>query len=131
MLPHFYKFAVLNACGQTILANGVTVKMRRWKRSSDGSVAFESAEATVLENTGTLATSFYLDGTAQDNSADKWEGATVEFAVTAPASASGPVALYVKRSTDGGTDYDDDASALEMERMQFTTSGTKRLTFQI
>jgi hypothetical protein len=130
MLPRNYKFAAQNACGQTIAISGVIVHMRRWKRASDGSITFEAGEATVLENTGTLAHPAYVDGTAQDNSTDKWEGGTVEFVVTAPASAAGPVTLLFKRSTDG-TDFDDDTTALEVDRLTFTTSGTKRLTFQI
>ena len=39
MLPRNYRFTVQNVTGQTIGASGVMVKMRRWKRSSDGSVA--------------------------------------------------------------------------------------------
>ena len=151
MLPRNYRFAVQNITGQTIDASGVIVHMRRWKRSSDGSITFEATEATVLENPSILAaatlvempsakpgngaslqlvTGGYFDGTAQDNSTDKWEGGTVEFAVTAPASSNGPVTLLFKRSTDG-TDFDDDSMALEIDRLTFTTSGTKRLTFQI
>jgi len=130
MLPRNYKFTAQNACGQTIAISGVIAHMRRWKRSSDGSITFESAEATVLENTGTLAHGAYLDGTAQDNSTDKWEGGTVEFTVTAPTSANGVVTLLFKRSTDG-TDFDDDATAIEIERLSFTAAGIKRLTFQI
>jgi len=131
MLPHNYRFTVQNACGQTIAISGAMVKMRRWKRASDGSVSFESSEALVLENTGTLATATFLDGTVQDNSSLKWEGGTVCFEVTAPASASGPVVLLFKRSCDGGTDFDDDMHAIEVERLYFSTSGSKRLTFQL
>ena len=152
MLARNYRFAVQNVTGQTIPASGVIVHMRRWKRASDGSITFEATEATVLDNPSVLATaSFpvhaqqqprdviapmlatggYFDGTAQDNSSDKWEGATVEFVAVAPSLANGPVILLFKRSTDGGTNFDDDTQALEMERIQFTAAGTKRLSFQI
>ena len=131
MLPHNYRFTVQNSCGQTLAAMGAMLKMRRWKRASDGSVTFESAEATVFENTGTLATGAYLDGTIQDNSTTKWEGATACFEVTAPTSASGPVVLLFKRSCDGGTLFDDNTHALELERLYFTAAGSKVLTFQI
>ena len=147
MLPRNYRFAVQNVTGQTIAASGVIVHMRRWKRASDGSITFEATEATVLDNPSVLAaatieepsllpapmlaTGGYFDGTAQDNSSDKWEGATVEFVVTAPSLANGPVILLFKRSTDGGTVFDDDSQALEMERIQFITAATKRLSFQI
>ena len=110
----------------------------------------ESGESTVLENPSTLlaasfdvgstqptgpapmlATGGFFDGTAQDNSTDKWEGASITFVVVAPASANGPVILSFKRSTDGGTTFDDDALAIEMDRISFTAAGTKRLSIQI
>jgi hypothetical protein len=131
MLPHNYRFTVQNVTGQTLAALGAMVKLRRWKRASDGSITFEASEATVLENTGTLNTATYLDGAIQDNATLKWEGATVCFEVTAPASSSGPVILYFKRSCDGGTTFDDNTYALEIERFQFTAAGSKVLTFQI
>ena len=152
MLPRNYRFTVQNITGQTIAANGIVVHMRRWKRASDGSITFEATEATVLDNPTVLAaatfadiitplpggapvpqlaTGGYQDGTAQDNSTDKWEGGTIDFRATAPVSANGSVILFFKRSTDGGTTFDDDAIAIELDRLSFTAAGTKRLTLQI
>jgi len=153
MLPRNYRFTVQNITGQTIAASGIVVHMRRWKRASDGSITFEATEATVLDNPTTLmtatfpdvltplpggggavpllATGGYQDGTAQDNSTDKWEGGTIDFRATAPVSSNGSVILFFKRSTDGGTTFDDDAIAIELDRLSFTAAGTKRLTLQI
>lgn len=131
MLPHSYRFTIQNASTVNLNANEAQVHMRRWKRASDGSITWESSEATVFTNTGIFNAATLLDGTIQDNSSLKWEGGTVELAVTVGSGANGPVILFIKRSTDGGTDFDDDMHALELERIFFTAAGSKRLTFQI
>lgn len=130
MLPPFYKFTIGNFCGQNVAANGVTVKARRWKHATDGSLEFESSEAAILDNVSFLANNDYIDGTAQDNTSTKWEGGTFEFTAIGPSGASGPIVCYLKRSTDG-TDFDDNASSIEVDRFLFSTAGTKRLTFQL
>ncbi len=127
MLGHFYRFTVLNSLGQNITATSVVlVKLRRWKWASDGSITWDT-EATVLDHTTTdINNATYFDGTSTDNSSNKYVGAVVFFDVTAPASSNGSISLFIKRSTDGGTTYDDDATAMFVTALDFTTSGQKR-----
>ncbi len=132
-LPRNYRFKIQNALGQTITQdNGITVKARRVKLDSNGALSFESSEATILDNgTTDVTASSYFAGTAQDNSTDKWLGGDFEFTVTAPVSSSGDVRLFLERSTDGGTDWDDDGLGQIVAVLTFTTSGTKRRTFSL
>lgn len=132
-LPRNYRFKVQNRTGQTITQdNGVTVKARRVKLDSSGALSFEGSEATVLDNgTTDISNNAYLAGTAQDNSTDKWLGGDFEFTVTAPASSNGDVLLFFERSTDGGTDFDDDGLGKLITSLNFTTSGTKRRSFSL
>ena len=131
ILPKNYRFKVLNALGQTISAGNITVKCIRFNIDSTGAVVYEGSEATVLSNAGTLATATYLAGTAQDNSTTKWLGGDFTFKVVAPASSSGPVTLFLERSSDGGTTFDDDGLGIPVARLDFTTSGTKVVTFSL
>jgi hypothetical protein len=131
VLPKSYRFKVYNQLGQTISAGNVTCKGLRYKIGSDGAIAYESSEATLLSNAGTLATATYLAGTSQDNSSDKWVGGDFTFKVIAPASSSGAVTLFLERSSDGGTTWDDDGLGIPVARLDFTTSGTKVVTFSI
>ena len=131
VLPATYRFKVLNALGQTISAGNVTVKGKRFKIASDGSISYEGSEASLLSNAGTLATATYLASSAIDNTSDKYVGGDFTFKVVAPASSSGPVTLYFERSTDGGTTWDDDGNGIPVARLDFTTSGTKVVTFSL
>lgn len=131
MLGHTYRFKVLNDTGQTIVANAVKVYGRRWKYGSDGSITFEGSEGTLLDNGSTIADNAYSAGTTQDNSSNKYIGGDFIFEVTAPASSNGDVTLYLEKSTDGGTDFDDDGLGMAVARLNFTTSGTKRRHFSL
>lgn len=131
MLGHTYRFTVKNETGQTIAASSIFVRARRWKFSSDGSLAFEASESTVLSNSSTLANGSFLAGTTQDNTTDKWVGGQFEFTVTAPTSANGNVICYVERSTDGGTDWDSNGLGRVVAVLNFTASGTKTKHFVI
>lgn len=131
VLPRNYRVKVYNQTGQTISANNIKVFGRRYKVASDGSITFEASEATLLDNGSGLNNNTYLAGPAQDNSSDKWVGGDFTFKVTAPASSNGPVTLFFERSTDSGTTWDDDGLGLPVARLDFTTSGTKVVTFSI
>ncbi len=130
-LPHTYRFKVLNSTGQTIATDSIFVRARRVKFDSAGALSYEGSEATVFSYASTLATATYQAGTTQDNTTNKWLGGDFEFTVTAPASSAGDVVLYFERSTDGGTDFDDDGLGEVVAVLNFTTSGTKRVTFSL
>jgi hypothetical protein len=68
----------------------------------------------------------YLNSAAIDNSVTKLIGATIEFTVSAPASANGDVILYIERSLDDGTTFPDNGLGQVVAVLNFTTSGTKR-----
>jgi hypothetical protein len=130
-LPHYYRFKVYNDLGQTISTGNVTVKARRVNFDTDGGLVFEGSEATVLSNGSGLADNTYLAGTTQNNSSLKWVGGTFVFSVVAPASSDGDVFLYLERSTDAGTTWDTDGLGQAVAALNFTTSGTKVLTFSL
>lgn len=127
-LPKTYRFTALNSLGQTIAIAGILVTAIRKKFDSNGALSFESSEATVLTNAGTLATATYLEGSWIDNSTDKYLGGEFLLTVVAPASASGDVILYFDISTDG-TDEPDNGKGRRVARLNFTTSGTKVAQF--
>jgi hypothetical protein len=129
MLPRYYRFKVLNAVGQTILANKIKVTARRWKIAS-GARVDESSEASLLDNGSTLATGAYVAGTTQDNGTDGWFGGSFTVSVEVPASSSGDVTLFFERSTDNSI-FDDDGGGTVIKVINFTTSGTKRRTFSL
>lgn len=126
-----YRVVIQNTTGQTISANNVTVKQRAWKFGTDGSITFEGSAQTIYSNGSTQATATYVNGTTQDNSTNKWIGATLEFTVTAPASSNGDVVLWLDRSVDGGTTWSDNGLGQVIGILNFTTSGTKRRVIHI
>jgi hypothetical protein len=127
-----FRFVVYNGTGQTIASNGIIVRYRGWKYSNDASVAFDGSITTGLQlgttpaSPTTLTNATYLVSAAIDNSVTKLIGATIEFTVTAPASASGDVILYIERSLDDGTTFPDNGLGQVIAVLNFTTSGTKR-----
>ena len=131
ILPDTYRFKVLNQCGQTVGANQVKVYAKRYKFDSTGALSYESVEATTLDNGSTIATGAYSAGTTQDNTSNKYIGGTFMFVVTAPASANGNITLFVERSTDAGSNFDTDGVGDMIAVLNFTTSGTKRKSFQL
>lgn len=127
MLGPTYRFTAYNATGQTIAANAITIKPRRWKYGTDGSLTDEaSGTADVLAQSATLANASYKTGTTQDNTALKYIGGQFEITVTAPASSNGKVEIYCERSVDGGTTWPDNGRGEWVATFNFTTSGTKR-----
>ena len=127
-----YRFVVFNGTGQTIASGGVLIRYRGWKYSNDASVAFDGSTTIALQlgttpaSPTTLTNSTYLVSAAIDNNVAKLIGATIEFTVTAPASASGDVILYIERSLDDGTTFPDNGLGQVVSVLNFTTSGTKR-----
>jgi hypothetical protein len=132
MLGATYRFTIQNTTGQTLAANAVTIKPRRWKYGTDGSLTDESSgTADVLSQTATVANAAFKTGTTQDNTTAKYIGGFFEITVTAPASANGNVNIYAERSVDGGTTWPDNGSGEWVKTFSFTTSGTKRDTIEL
>lgn len=127
MLGPTYRFTIYNATGQTLAANAVTIKPRRWKYGTDGSITDEaSGVADTLAQTATLANATYKTGTTQDNLTNKYIGGFFEITITAPASSAGDVIIYCERSVDGGTTWPDNGRGEWVATINFTAAATKR-----
>lgn len=100
-----YRIRASNTQNQAIT---VAVLARRSKFASDGSIT-DDAESTLLTSVSVAATSGTQVGGDQDNSAgaDKWLVAylTVAFTAAVTTNGTGTVALFLERSTDGGTTW--------------------------
>jgi hypothetical protein len=131
VLPRYYRFTVLNNCGQTISTGNVKVYGRRFKFDSSGALSYESTEATIWTSGGTVANAAYLSSSFEDNNTNKWIGGAFAFEVTAPASANGNVILFFERSTDGTTRVDTNGAGDVVAVLNFTTSGIKYKTFSL
>lgn len=125
-LGQHYRFVAENRTTQTLAANAVRVRTRRWRWASDGSVTLEAAEAEVLNNAATIADLAFAAGATQVNVTDKWIGGDFGWEATAPTGANGDVLLYYQESTDGGTTWPDLDLGRLVGILNFTAAGTKR-----
>jgi len=100
MLGHTYRYQVYNGTGVSVT---VTVKDRKWKFASDGSIT-NAAEATPI-NAASVGTLAYGNSATADNSTDKNMGADILATFAPAASATGTVSLFLQKSTDGGTTW--------------------------
>ena len=102
-LGHTWRLRASNTQNQAIT---VTVKARYWKYASDGSITW-SAEQTLVSAVSVAATTGSTASSTIDNSTDKYLGMTItgSFTAAATTNGTGTVALYVERSTDGGTTW--------------------------
>src|SRR5262245_18374806 len=130
-LPRNYQFTVRNGTGQTIAANAIKVFARRHKFTSSGALSYEGSEATLMDNGSTIGNGSYASSSGVDNSSDKYTGGAFIFKVTAPASSNGNVDLYLYLSTDGGSACDDNGLGAFIGSLNFTTSGTKTMSFRL
>src|SRR5262245_45894083 len=130
-LPRNYRFTVKNGTGQTIAANAVKVFARRHKFTSSGALSYEGSEATLMDNGSTIGNGSYASSSGVDNSSDKYTGGAFIFNVTAPASSNVNVDLYLDLSTDGGSAWDDNGLGAFIGSLNFTTSGTKTMSFRL
>lgn len=132
MLGQTYRFTAYNGTGQTLAANAITIKPRRWKYGTDGSLTDEaSGTADVLAQTATLANTSYKTGNTQDNTTLKYIGGFFEITITAPTSSNGDVIIYRENSVDGGTTWPDNGGGEWLMTKNFTAAGTKRDTVEI
>ena len=127
MLGPTYRFTAYNATGQALAANAITIKPRRWKYGTDGSLMDETVgTADVLGQTGTMANATYQAGVTQDNTVNKYIGGVFEITATAPASSDGDITVYLEQSADGGATWPDNGLGLWVSTFSFTDAGTKR-----
>lgn len=134
MLGPTYRFTVYNATGQTLAANAVTIKPRRWKYGTDGSLTDEaSGTADMLAQTATLLSAAYKTGTTQDNTTtpNKYIGGIFEIKVTAPVSSNGNVTIFLERSVDGGTTWPDNGRGGIVKTLTFIAAGTQYYVLEI
>lgn len=117
MLGHTYRYQVYNGTGVSVTC---TVKHRRWKFGTDGSIT-DAAEATPINavSVGTLA---YSNSATIDNSSDKYMGAAITVTFAPGASATGTVMLFLQRSTDGGTTWPSDGLGEPVGAHAFSSS---------
>lgn len=126
MLGHTYRYQVYNGTGVSVT---VTVKDRKWKFGTDGSLT-DATEATQFSSVS-VSTVSYSNGSTVDNSSDKYLGASLVATFAPGASATGSVTLYLQRSTDGGTTWPSDGLGEFIGAHYFAasaTSITKNLT---
>jgi hypothetical protein len=102
-LGHTYRIRASNTQNQAIT---VVVKARAWKFASDGSLTFAS-ESTPISSTSLSASTGTTTSSTIDNSSDKYLGMniTASFTAASATNGSGTVALFLERSTDGGTTW--------------------------
>lgn len=129
--PAKYRFLVENKTGATLNANTVKVFGHRDKVGSDGLQTFEVSPATLYDNGSTIANNTFLVGATIDNTTYKWQSGDFVFEVdTSGLTPSGDVILYVQRSKDGGTTWEDNASTSGwLTALNFTAAGIKRRGF--
>ena len=133
MLGHTWRLRASNTQNQAIT---VTVKARYWKFASDGSITW-STEQTLISAVSVSATTGTTASSTVDNSTDKYLGMTITASFTAAATTNGTgvVALYVERSTDGGTTWPSQdegifAGARTITAAETTTAKSKNFTFR-
>lgn len=117
MLGHTYRYQVYNGTGVSVT---VTVKHRRWKFDTDGSIT-DAAESTPISavSVGTLT---YSNSATIDNSTDKYLGAAILASFAPGASATGLVLLLLQHSTDGGTSWPSDGEGWPICSEYFSAS---------
>ncbi len=130
MLAPHYRLTLLNSTGQTLAANVSSVKGLRYKWTN-GTKEYESSEATLLDINSTVTTGTYFNGTSIDNTTTKWDGGHLTATIVAPASSNGDVVIFYETSSDGGTTWPDAGQGVPIARVNFTTSGTKRVNMEL
>jgi hypothetical protein len=119
MLGHTYRFQVQNGTGVSVTC---TVKDRRFKFASDGSLTFAS-ETTPI-NAVSVATGAFSNSTSIDNSTDKNIGTNITVTFAPASSATGTCSLFLQRSTDGGTTWPSDGQGIFLAGVTFAASAT-------
>lgn len=127
MLGRNYRFSVNSQAGVNVT---VTIKARRWKYASDGSISFESSEVTVFNQSGiaSSATAWTNDSPIDNTATGLYVGADLLITVTPASSvtnsASTNVFVQVQRSTDGGTTWPDNGRGTPVAQVNLPTGST-------
>lgn len=119
MLGHTYRYHVYNGTGVSVTC---TVKARAMKFASDGSRT-DDTEATHISAVSVSAGA-YSSSSPVDNSGVKQLFADVIFNAAPAASATGVVALYLQRSTDGGTTWPTNGQGQPVSAIAFAASSS-------
>lgn len=130
-LPLDYRFQVKNDTTETIADGVTTIKVRRFKFDSAGARVFEVLEGTVFSTAGAITNGSFLDGAAQDNSVDLYDGLHAEVTTTVPGTPDGNLTVFLQRSTDGGVTFDDDGLGERVCTINFTAATTKVKSFEV
>jgi hypothetical protein len=139
MLGPYFRFVIENRTGQTFtVQSAIKVRFKPWKFDSNGQVTWNNSFVMAISN-GILPSSSnanvsnlgFLGSYTFENIVDKWVGATIEMDITAPASSNGDVILYLDRSIDGGIIFSDNGLSQNLGSLNFTASGTKKLTINL
>lgn len=111
LLPRNYRFSVQN---QTNVVVGVVISIRRFRLDGDGGLTWDIP--TEVFNTASISVSSanWTNGSAQDNSTDKWHGADVFVTVTPSASSTGAIGLQLQVSNDGGVTWNTDGYGIPL-----------------
>lgn len=139
MLGPYFRFVIENRTGQTFtVQSAIKVRFKPWKFDSNGQVVWNNSFITAISS-GIIPSSGnanvnnlgFLGSYTYENIVDKWVGATIEIDITAPVSSNGDVILYLDRSVDGGIFFSDNGLSQNLGSLNFTASGTKKLTINL
>lgn len=131
MLAKTYRFRVGNTTDETLAIGAVTIKGIRHNFNSQATISYESSEAALYSNTGTIADAAFEAGGTIDNSSDLYLGGHFELTATAPGTPDGNVTVYLERSTDGGTTWDTAGLGDIVAAINFTSASTQVKSFEI
>lgn len=127
MLGATYRFQAYNAAG---VAATVAITGKRFKFDSQGALSFDT-ESTEFAS-ASVSNGSVGSGATRDNSSDKFLGGNFTASATiASGSPNGAVAIYLQRSTDGGSTWPDDQTGELVCRLTFSATGTKRRSFAL
>jgi hypothetical protein len=102
-LGHTYRYRISNTQNQAIT---VILTARLWMYNSSGVLVF-AAESTPVASTSVAATTGTTTSSTIDNSTALQQGVNLTLSCTAAVTTNGTgvVAIYIERSTDGGTTW--------------------------
>lgn len=122
MLGHTFRYHVQNGTGVNVT---FTVKDRRFKFASDGSLTF-AAEATPI-NAAVVGTGAFGNSANIDNSTQKDLGANITVTFAPSASATGTVSLFLQRSTDNGTTWPTNGTGVFLAAVTYAATSTSQV----
>lgn len=109
-LPETWRLSVWNNTSIAISDAPVglpTVTGRRVRFDANGALSYESVTTSFFGPgaAASLAQNGFLTGPTWSNTASGWLGGDFQFSGFASGGASGPLALYLETSPDGGTTW--------------------------